>query len=212
MSYTYVLERIYTSYHTDSTYTISYTISYTWYYIPRYSTTSNLQPGLLLTWSCDRSIITYFRQFFPPQFPTADNEKNKTPAPGTGIPGNRYRAKNGSRQPIIGLSLLLLGVLFYFLFFIFFDPIYYLRPSTQIRGHIAGSFPPLSTTDRALHFYREKISALSSLVDSRRIVLTHARRSQQLILFLFLQINSKSRHGGIRTHGPTLVAFEGYHY
>ena len=82
---------------------------------------------------------------------------------------------------------------------------------TQIRGHIAGSFPPLSTTDRALHFYREKISALSSLVDSRRIVLTHARRSHQLILFLFLQINSKSRHGGIRTHGSTLAAFEGYH-
>ena len=53
----------------------------------------------------------------------------------------------------------------------------------------------------------------SSLVDSRRIVLTHARRSQQLIPFfnLFLQTNSKSRHGGIRTHGPTLVAFEGYH-
>ena len=33
----------------------------------------------------------------------------------------------------------------------------------------------------------------------------HARRSQQLIVFfLFLQMNSKSRHGGIRTHGPTL--------
>ena len=70
----------------------------------------------------------------------------------------------------------------------------------------------LPTTVRALHFYREKISALFSLVDSRRIVLTHARRSQQLILFLFFQINSKSRHGGIRTHGPTLVAFEGYHW
>ena len=41
---------------------------------------------------------------------------------------------------------------------------------TQIRGHIAGSSPPLPTTVRALHFYREKISALSSLVDSRRIV------------------------------------------
>ena len=54
---------------------------------------------------------------------------------------------------------------------------------TQIRGHIAGSSPPLPTTVRALHFYRENISALSSLVDSRRIVLTDARRSQQLILF-----------------------------
>ena len=96
---------------------------------------------------------------------------------------------------------------------------YYVRPSilsllvvTQIRGHIAGSSPPVHATVRALHFFREKILAPSSLVDSRRIVLTHARRSQQLvILLLFLQINSKYRHGGIRTHGPTLIAFEGYH-
>ena len=41
-------------------------------------------------------------------------------------------------------------------------------------------------------------------------MLTHARRSQQLILSLFcffvlffLQINPKPRHGGIRTHGRT---------
>ena len=76
--------------------------------------------------------------------------------------------------------------------FFFFHPIYHVRPSfcslsllvlTQIRGHIAGSSPPILTTVRFLYFYREKISALASLVDSRRIVLTHARRSQQLILF-----------------------------
>ena len=42
---------------------------------------------------------------------------------------------------------------------------------TRIRGHIAGSSPPPPTTVRALHFHREKISALSSFVDSRRIVL-----------------------------------------
>ena len=80
-------------------------------------------------------------------------------------------------------------------------------------------FSPLPTTVRALHCYREKISALSSLVNLRRTVLTHAinRRSQQLlVLFLFFsKINSKSHHGGIRTHGPTLlivyIAFEGYH-
>ena len=84
----------------------------------------------------------------------------------------------------------------FFIFFIFFHPIYYLRPfvlsllaATQIRDHIAGSSPPLLTTVRALHFYREEISALSSLVDSRRIVLTHARRSQQLILFYFIFAN-----------------------
>ena len=71
-------------------------------------------------------------------------------------------------------------------------PIYYLRPSilsllvvTQIRDHIAGSSSPLPTTVRDLHFYREKISVIFSLVDSRRIVLAHAKRSQQLILFFF---------------------------
>ena len=57
---------------------------------------------------------------------------------------------------------------------------------TEIRGHIAGSPPPLPTTVRALPFYRGKISALSSLVDSRRIVLTHATRSQALDPFFFL--------------------------
>ena len=42
-------------------------------------------------------------------------------------------------------------------------------------SHGAGSSPPLPTTVRALHSYRDNISALSSLVDSRRIVLTYAR-------------------------------------
>ena len=74
---------------------------------------------------------------------------------------------------------------------------------TQMRGHIAGSSHPLPTTGCALHYYREKISALSSLVDSCRIALTHARRSQQLILFCFAN-KLKSRHGRIRTHGLTL--------
>ena len=54
---------------------------------------------------------------------------------------------------------------------------------TQLRGHISVSstvlLPPLPITVRALHFYREKISALSSVVDSHRIGLTHARSSQQ---------------------------------
>ena len=85
------------------------------------------------------------------------------------------------------------GYRFFSIFFLFFpshllsSPFYSLSllVATQIRGHIAGSSPPLPTTVRALHFFREKISALSSLVDSRRIVLTHARLSQQLILFLF---------------------------
>ena len=41
---------------------------------------------------------------------------------------------------------------------------------TQIRGHIAGPSPPLPSTVRALHFYRVKISALCTLLDSRRIM------------------------------------------
>ena len=77
-----------------------------------------------------------------------------------------------------------------FLFFsshLLSSPFYSLPPSrnSDPGSHtVAGSCPRLPTTVRALHFYREKISALSSLVDSRRIVLTHAinRRSQQLIL------------------------------
>ena len=91
-------------------------------------------------------------------------------------------------------GVLYISILYIYLALFFCHPIYYLRPSvlspsylvvTQIRGHIAGSSPPLPTTVRALHFYRDKISALSSLVDLRRTaVLTHARRSQQLILFL----------------------------
>ena len=91
---------------------------------------------------------------------------------------------------------------FFSFFFPFFShPIYYLRPSilspsyvvvTQIRGHIAGSSPPLPTTVGALHFYREKISALSSLVDTRRIVLTHARRSQLAVdPFFFFSSQNK---------------------
>ena len=62
---------------------------------------------------------------------------------------------------------------FFLLFFspsdLLSSPFYFLSllVVTQIRGHIAGSSSSLPTTVRALHFYREKISALSSLVDSR---------------------------------------------
>ena len=45
---------------------------------------------------------------------------------------------------------------------------------TQIRGHTAQALPPLLATVRALHFYGEKNKPLSSLVDWRRIVPTHA--------------------------------------
>ena len=78
-----------------------------------------------------------------------------------------------------------------FCLFVFFHPIYYLTPFCSLppsRNSDAGShsrlFPPPTHYGSCLaFFFREKISSLSSLVDSRRIVLTHAtgRRSQQLI-------------------------------
>ena len=79
----------------------------------------------------------------------------------------------------------------------FFHAIYYLRSFslsflvvTQIGGHIAGSSPPFPLRFVPCIFVpRKKISALASLVDLRRTVLTHARRSQQLLLipFFFLE-------------------------
>ena len=79
----------------------------------------------------------------------------------------------------------------HFSLYFFFHPIYFfvffslsLLVVSQIRGHIAGSYPPLPTTVRALRLFREKISALCSLVDLSRTVLTHTRRSQQLLILL----------------------------
>ena len=107
-----------------------------------------------------------------------------------------WAAENRVRKLTSGGVCYLSCVCFCFFFHFFFHTIYYLRRSfplslllilivvTQIRGRIAGSSPPLPTTVRTLHFYREKISTRSFLVDSRRIALTHARRSQQFILFL----------------------------
>ena len=80
-----------------------------------------------------------------------------------------------------------------------FHPICYpcislaLPPSriTQIRGRIAGSPPPFPLLHTS-NFHREN-PAFSSLLDSRRIVPTHAaRRSQQSVdpFFALLQIKS----------------------
>ena len=70
---------------------------------------------------------------------------------------------------------------------------YYRPPSlsvlTQIRGRIAGPTPSsllLPTTASGFIFYRENTSALSCLVDSRRIVRTHAARRSQHLFFFFL--------------------------
>ena len=52
-----------------------------------------------------------------------------------------------------------------------FAPTNSLLVVTQIRGSHGSLFSPLPTTLRALHCYRDKGSALSSVVDSRQIVL-----------------------------------------
>ena len=77
-------------------------------------------------------------------------------------------------------------------FFFFLHPIYYphttlvlLPSSNSDLGSHSEPFSHLPTTVRALNFYRKNNSAFSSLVDSRRIVPTHAaKRSQQLIHLL----------------------------
>ena len=84
----------------------------------------------------------------------------------------------------------------------FFHPSYYPRTtlalppsSSSDPGSHSGPYSPFPSSLRftnAFIFYRENMSALSSLVDSRRIVLTHAaRRSQQLLVLFFslLQIH-----------------------
>ena len=92
--------------------------------------------------------------------------------------------------------------------------IFYRRPCSlsllavaQIRGLVADSSRPPSTTVRALHFYREKISGLSSLADSRRIGLTHARRSQQFFGLIFVVKKIRTlprRHSNSRTNSGSI--------
>ena len=117
------------------------------------------------------------------------------------------------------LSHCLSGSLFFFPSHLLSSPFYSLPPSrnSDPGSHSRLLSPPAHYGSCLAFLSREDFS--SSLVDSRRIVLTHARRSQRLIIFfLFFAFckkkskkKTKSRHGGIRTHGPPLVAFEVYH-
>ena len=64
---------------------------------------------------------------------------------------------------------------FFSLPFIIFALLFSLPPSRNSDpGPHSRLFSPLPNTVRALHFCRDKISSLSSLADSRRIVRTHA--------------------------------------
>ena len=92
------------------------------------------------------------------------------------------------RMYIYTYSVYIAHVFFFLIpFMIFAFPCSLPRRNSDPGSH-SRLFSPLPSTVRALHFYRENSLAVASLVDPRRIVPTHARRSQQLIPF-FLQIH-----------------------
>ena len=105
----------------------------------------------------------------------------------------------------------------FFITFIFFALVF---SRTQVRGLtffflIVGSSPPLPSTVGTLHFYREKTAALSSLVDSRGTVPTHARRSHQLTHVYFFtdeveisprwDSNSRAQHHAQYSRVTTII-------
>ena len=110
----------------------------------------------------------------------------------------------------------------------FFHPIYYLRPSFSLppsgnsdRGSHSRLFSPPTHYGSCLAFFIARRFQLFLPSSTRvELCLPTLGALNYVDPFLFLQISSKSRHGGIRTHGPTLlivlvvliVAFEGYHY
>ena len=73
-----------------------------------------------------------------------------------------------------------------------------LPPSRNSDPVSHSSSPPFPPTVRVLHFYREKTSALSSLVDSRRIVPTHAIIGA---LDNWCHLRKKKLHTEIATYG-----------
>ena len=123
---------------------------------------------------------------------------------------------------------------FLFSSFFFLYPIYYPRTASrppsqlpvvaQIRGRIAGPPPPsplryvpsfLSREEFSIFFPRRLASNCTSYNSytcrQNRVVPTHAARCSQSVdpFYFFFQV--KSHHGGDRTQGPTLAAFEGNH-
>ena len=82
--------------------------------------------------------------------------------------------------------------------FIIFTGLVLVPPSRNSDpGSHSRLFSPLPTAVRALHFYREKDSALSAIVDWRRIVPTHAIIGALDSSCCF---ENKKLHTEIRTH------------
>ena len=83
---------------------------------------------------------------------------------------------------------------FFFIPFIIFALLFYL-PATNSRNSDPGShsrlFSPPTHYGSCLVFFFSREDFSSSLIDSRRIVLTHARRSQQFILFFYFIFANK---------------------
>ena len=79
------------------------------------------------------------------------------------MPTKTQRAELGASLEFCFILCYFISILLILFYFIFYS-IYYLRPSflspsylivvTQIRGHMAGSSPPLPTAVRSLRFYR----------------------------------------------------------
>ena len=121
----------------------------------------------------------------------------------------KYERKRTTVIVLIPLLFLFFSFSFFSIPFIIFTILFSLPPSRNSDpGSHSRLFFSLPTTVRALHFYRENISAPSSLVDLRRTVLTHARRSQQLWILSFIFENkskiSPRRDSNSRTNTSSI--------
>ena len=90
-------------------------------------------------------------------------------------------------------KLLFFPFFFPLILFIMFTLLFSLLPSRNAEpgSHSRLFFPPTHYGSCLARLSRE--DCIFSLVDSRRIVLTHARRSQQLILFFFFLFATKCK-------------------
>ena len=123
-----------------------------------------------------------------------------------------------SLRIILGVlcTLFFLSLFFFSMTFIIFALLFSIPPSrnSDPGSHSRLFCPPYPLRFVPCIFYREKISALSSLVDSRRMWLPTLGALSSWSFFIFANKFKILPHGGIRTHGQTLVlivAFEGYH-
>ena len=118
---------------------------------------------------------------------------------------------------LVPLNMLLLCQIHFFIFifsipFIIFALLYSLPPrrNSDPGSHSRLFSPPTHYGSCVAFFFPRRFQLFPCRLASNcaypRSTLSAVDR------FLFLQINSKSRYGGVRIHGPTLASFEGYCY